>query len=101
MAVVLSTISGRPALSEIDDMALRSVIYPPGFAIDSQKTARVLSSIAFSSAFKSSKSTNFADQPKRLIVWLNWVTVPPYKRVEAITLHQGDIRGNKAIIWAA
>ena len=23
------------------------------------------------------KSTNFADHPKRLMVWLNWVTVPP------------------------
>jgi len=46
-------------------------------AIASPKMARVSSSMASRTASRSSKSTNFADQPKRLMVWLNWVTVPP------------------------
>ena len=45
--------------------------------MDSQKIARVLSSIAAATASMSSKSTKVADQPKRLMVWLNWVIEPP------------------------
>ena len=74
---MLSTISGIPAASAMAATAGMSVTDPPGLLIDSQKTARVSSSIAARSASGSSKSTNFADHPNRRIVWLNWVTVPP------------------------
>ena len=44
--MVLSTIKGRPTLSQIAAIATKSVMYPPGLAIDSQKMARVSSSTA-------------------------------------------------------
>ena len=50
---------------------------PPGLAIVSQKDrARVVVDRRFDRA-ASSMSTKVADQPKRLIVWLNCVIVPP------------------------
>jgi hypothetical protein len=77
VAEVLSTISGRPTLSasacdgiEIGDVTAR---IGDGFAEDG---AGVVIHRRLDRA-RSSKSTNLADQPKRLIVWLNWVIVPP------------------------
>ncbi len=77
VAVVLSTMSGRPILSAMAETASRSVMTPPGLAMVSQKRARVSESIAASMAAGSSKSTNLADQPNRLIVCENCVIVPP------------------------
>jgi len=45
--------------------------------MDSQKIARVFSSTAASTAARSSKSTNFADQPNLRIVLPNCWIVPP------------------------
>lgn len=54
-----------------------SVTYPPGLATLSQKIARVLPSASASRPARSSVSAKRADQPKRRMVWVNWVTVPP------------------------
>ena len=67
----------------------------------SQKMARVSSSQAAVTASVSSKSTNVADHPKRLMVWENWVIEPPYRRVETTTLHPGPMSGKRAMICAA
>ena len=77
VAVVLSMISGMPAASAMSATARTSMIQPPGLAMASPKTARVSSSMAALTASRSSKSTKVHDQPKRLIVWLNCVIVPP------------------------
>ncbi len=77
MAVVLSMMSGRPAPSAMSAMARTSMIQPPGLAMASPKMARVSSSMAALTAAWSSKSTKVQDQPKRFIVWLNCVIVPP------------------------
>ena len=78
MAEVLSTISGMPAVSailgdggDVGDIAAR---VGDRFA---ENGARIAIDAAFDAPSRSSKSTNFADQPKRLIVWVNCVIVPP------------------------
>ena len=60
----------------------------------------MFSSNAACTASKSSVSTNFADHPNRLIVRLNWVTVPPYSLSEVMMLHPGCMIGKSAMIWA-
>ena len=77
VAIVLSTMSGMVWRLAMAAMAARSVMTPPGLAIDSTKIARVFSLIAARTAASSSRSTNVADQPKRRIVCPNCVTVPP------------------------
>ena len=63
---VLSTITGRPWRCATSTKASRSTITPPGFAMTSQKTAFVFSSISSSIADMSSASANLASQPNCL-----------------------------------
>src|SRR3546814_15064133 len=63
--------------------------------------ARVASAQDDATAAVASKSTKVADQPKRLMVWENWVMEPPYRRVDTTTLRPGAISGKSDMIWAA
>jgi hypothetical protein len=77
VASVLSTIRGTRALRAIAAMAARSVMRPPGLAIDSTKIALVLGDSAASKLSGFSASAHTTCQPKDLKEWLNWLIEPP------------------------
>ena len=63
---MLSTISGTPARLAMAETASKSVITPPGFAINSVKIALVFGVIARSKVPMSSGSAQTTFQPKLL-----------------------------------